>query len=254
MSWFLTVGRRARPRVRVFCFPWAGVGSAVYRQWPAAFSDDVEVLPIQLPGRGWRVSEDPVRDLEVLADRVTAAMLPLCDRPFVVFGHSMGSWLGLLASERLEAGGRVPDAVVASGRQGPASGPLMAPMSHLDDDAFLDEMQRRYAAIPSEVVSDPELLSLVLPALRADIEAMEHYRHRPGPKVSCPIVAIGGESDPVVPVRHLVTWADETSGSFDLHTAPGGHFYLEDDPEPVWTLLREVTRAGVPGSGAGRLR
>lgn len=254
MSWFLTVGRRAHPRVRVFCFPWAGVGSAVYRLWPAAFSDDVEVLPIQLPGRGWRVSEDPVRDLEALADQVTEAMLPLCDRPFVVFGHSMGSWLGLLASERLEALGRVPEAVLASGRQGPASGPLMSPMTHLDDGAFLDEMQRRYAAIPSEVVSDPELLSLVLPALRADIEAMERYRHRPGPKVSCPIVAIGGESDPVVPVRHLVTWADETSGSFDLHTAPGGHFYLEDDPEPVHALIRAATRGVAPEFEAGSSR
>lgn len=223
----------------------------MYRQWPAAFDDDVEVLPIQLPGRGWRVSEPPRRDLEALADEVAHALLPLCDLPFVVFGHSMGSWLGLLTSQRLEAAGRVPMTFLASGRQGPASGSLLPPMSHLDDAGFLDEMQKRYAAIPEEVVSDSELLSLVLPALRADIEAMETYRHRPGPKLSCPLVAMGGESDPVVPVRHLATWADETSGSFALHTVPGGHFYLDDDPEPVWSLVRTATTGVAPESGAG---
>lgn len=254
MSWFLAVGRRAHPRVRVFCFPWAGVGSAVYRMWPAAFGDEVEVLPVQLPGRGWRVSESPVRDLDQLADQATQAILPLCDRPFAVFGHSMGSWLGLLVAARLEARGQVPETLLASGRQGPASGALLPPMAHLDDAGFLDEMQQRYAAIPSEVTSDPELLSLVLPALRADIEAMETYRHRPGPKVSCPIVAMGGESDPVVPVRHLVTWADETTGDFDLETVPGGHFYLENDPEPVHARIRAAVGHVAPEFGAGRFR
>lgn len=252
MSWFLQVGRRARPRIRVFCLPWAGVGSAVYRRWPSAFADDVEVLPVQLPGRGWRVGEPPLRDLHELADRVTEAILPLSDRPFVIFGHSMGSWLGLLASERLEAAARAPVALLASGRQGPASGALLPPMSHLDDDAFLHEMQTRYAAIPHEVRSDPELLSLVLPALRADIEAMESYHHRPGVKISSPIIAMGGDDDPVVPLRHLVTWADETTGPFEMHSMPGGHFHIEIDPEPVWALIRTATAAVSSGSGPDR--
>ncbi len=252
MSWFLQVGRRADPRVRVFCFPWAGVGSAVYRRWPDAFDGDVEVLPIQLPGRGWRFGEPPLRDLNALADQVTEVVTPLCDRPFVIFGHSMGSWLGLLVGARLERAGLVPEALLASGRQGPASGALLPPMSHMDDDTFLREMQARYAGIPAEVQGDPELLSLVLPALRADIEAMESYRHRPGAKLSCPVTAIGGEDDPMVPVRHLVTWADETTGPFAMHTTPGGHFHLETHPQPVWDLIRAATAAVAPGPRAGR--
>lgn len=211
----------------------------MYRDWGPELSKTLEVRSVQLPGRGWRLGERPSRDLTDLADRVADAIAPLAERPFALFGHSMGAWLALLVARRLEAMGLDPQALLASGRQAPSLGSTQPPLSHFDDEGFVEEVQLRYGGIPEEILADREILELLLPALRADIEALEKYRHEPGPQVRCPIVALGGEDDPLVPVEHLAPWAAETAGVFQIETFAGGHFYFHEDPAP---LLRSIER------------
>lgn len=40
-------------KLRIFCFHWAGASASGYRQRPfrTSFPDDVELVPVQLPGR-----------------------------------------------------------------------------------------------------------------------------------------------------------------------------------------------------------
>jgi surfactin synthase thioesterase subunit len=48
--------RRARDqeRLRLFCFPYAGSGTSIYRGWTAAMPRAIEVWPVALPGREHR--------------------------------------------------------------------------------------------------------------------------------------------------------------------------------------------------------
>jgi surfactin synthase thioesterase subunit len=80
---------------------------------------------------------------------------------------------------------------------------------------------------------------MVLPALRSDYKAAELYRYRPGPDVSCPIVALVGDRDPKVTEAEAGQWAERTSGDFELTTYPGGHFYLNDHAAAVIRLIRD---------------
>lgn len=239
MTWFFNPAPREGAAGRLFCLPYAGGSAAVYREWGRALSGEVEVQAVQLPGRGWRLREAPGRDLGELAEKIAEAIEPLADRPFLLFGHSMGAWLGLLVARELERRGLEPIALLASGRQAPQLGCVQPPLSHLEDGDFVAEVQRRYGGIPELIREDHDLLQLLLPALRADIEALERYRHRGEPRLRCPVIALGGQTDRVVPVETLAAWAEETIGPFEIETFPGGHFYFQDNPAPLLRFIEQ---------------
>ncbi len=236
--WFLIPERLADPAMRLVCLPYAGGSAAVYRPWAAVLAPDIEVLSAQLPGRGWRLREAPSRNLHALADELADAIAELGDLPVAVFGHSMGSWIGLEVVRRLEAMGRPPVRFFASGRQAPTLGCTQPRMAHLSDDEFIREMGERYGGIPEEILAERELLELLLPSVRADIELLERHEHVPGRPVSIPIHAIVGDRDTVVAPEEMAPWAEETARGFRVTALPGGHFYFQPDPAPLLSILR----------------
>jgi surfactin synthase thioesterase subunit len=243
VNWFFANARRVAPQVQLFCLPYAGASAAVYRTWGELVGPEVEVLSAQLPGRGWRLREAPASDLVLLARQVAEAIAARADRPFAVFGHSMGAWLGLEVVRSLEAVGRAPLLFFASGRQAPLHGCTQPPMSHLDDEAFVGEVQTRYGGIPAELLAERELLALLLPALRADIELLERHEHAPDAPIRTPIHAVVGDTDPVVSRAEMEAWALETSGDFRLTELRGGHFYFQQDPSALLSLIRDQLTA-----------
>ncbi|CAJ1372832.1 unnamed protein product [Effrenium voratum] len=56
--------------------------------------------------------------------------------------------------------------------------------------------------------------------------------------LAVPILALGGDRDPVVPVAHLATWQTETTKWKAPKVFSGGHFYLVDQVQEVMALLR----------------
>jgi surfactin synthase thioesterase subunit len=251
-SWFMIPEQLAASATRLVCLPYAGGSAAVYRSWAPRLAPDIELVSVQLPGRGWRLREPVRRDLRVMAEEVAEAIAALDDRPLALFGHSMGAWLGLEVVRRLEDLGREPTQFFASGRQAPSLGCTQPPLSHLTDEGFIAEVQSRYGGIPAEILAERELLKLLLPSLRADIEALERYEYRPDLPVRTPIHAIVGDSDETVAVREMSPWAIETTGGFELTTLRGGHFHFQPDPQALLSVVRRAVRRTVRnGHGMG---
>lgn len=247
--------KRMDPKVRLICLPYAGAAAAVYRIWGSELPEEIEVYAAQLPGKGWRMREQPLDDLNAMADRVVDAVVAEVSGTLAVFGHSMGAWLGLEVVRRLEAVGRDPLWFFASGRQGPSLGHTHPPIGHLDDHAFVTAVDKRYGGIPSDILANADVLQLLLPALRADFVALESFKPVVGNPVRTPILAMRGDTDPLVPDDHLPPWAEATSGPFRTQRFPGGHFYFSDDPRPLLrTLILALEDALTlhPGGGQGR--
>ncbi|MFC7331339.1 thioesterase II family protein [Marinactinospora rubrisoli] len=232
---------------RLVCLPHAGGSAGFYFPLSAALAADCEVVAVQYPGRQDRRAEPCVTDLGELADRIAAVLGTLDGRPLVLFGHSMGALLGYEAARRLTAaGGPAPAALLASGRRAPAT--HRDERVHLmDDDGLLREL-RLLDGTAHQVLADEELLRMVLPAIRADYTAAETYRHRPGPELDCAVTVLVGRDDPRVTRAEAEAWRGHTSGPFELHTFPGGHFYLTAHQRAVTDLVRAAVRS-VPSPG-----
>ncbi len=142
-----------------------------------------------------------------------------------------------LVRELRRRGDRAPFLLVLSGHQAPTRPETEPPFSHLPDAEFLEEVQRRYDGIPPEVLAEEELLQLLLPVLRADIQVLETYAYRKEPPLDCPISCFGGEDDRHVSLADLEAWRDETRGTLRVHTFAGGHFFVDTARDDVLSAL-----------------
>src|SRR3974390_513497 len=87
--WLYYREARNSARLRLFCFPFAGGSASAYRGWSLGVPRDVEVCPIQLPGREDRFTEPAFRRIPQLVPVLVDALMPFFDLPFVFYGHSM---------------------------------------------------------------------------------------------------------------------------------------------------------------------
>jgi surfactin synthase thioesterase subunit len=233
--------RRYRPvgdgGEQLVCFPHAGGSASFYLPVAAALSPAVDVVAIQYPGRQDRLREPPIDDIALLADRIYARLRVTADRPVTFFGHSMGAIVAFEVARRLEADGRTITRLFASGRRAPSTRREEA--IHLRDDAGIVAELRRLGGTSSALLQHDEILRAALPALRADYRAIETYACDPQATVSCPISVLLGDDDTRVTFDEASAWASHTTGAYDIHKFPGGHFYLVERLSDVMEILRQ---------------
>ena len=230
--------------MRLFCFPCAGFGAAMYRTWQSQAPDWLEVVAVQPPGRANRMREAPLDSFDDLIDSIIPQISELTDLPYAFFGHSMGAVFSAeLAAVMVQRGLRAPEHLFLSSRQPPNVPSPVGPLSHLSDDAFVTEINQRYGAIPREIIEAPEVLELLLPTLRADIRALEKIENRAPRTLPAPISALGGTRDRLVPEDLLEGWKSWTDQGFEMRLFDGGHFYLDDQRPALILHISETLEA-----------
>jgi surfactin synthase thioesterase subunit len=223
------------PDARLVCLPHAGGSAPFFRPVAMALNPQIDVVAIQLPGRQERRNEKPIDDMAELADRLHAILARQPGLPLTLFGHSMGAIIAFEVTRRLEAAGRGPVRLFASGRRGPAT--HRDETVHLRDDAGIIDEVRKMAGTASSVLGEDEIMRAALPALRADYRATETYTCPPGVTVNCPITVLTGDNDPKTTVDEAKAWASQTTAPFDLHVFTGGHFFLTDHADEIIKIL-----------------
>lgn len=251
--WLPYPGVNPGASLRMFCFPYAGGGASVYYNWLRALPPSVEVCPVQLPGREHRLCETPFTQLPDMVGAVRDIITPSLDKPFALYGHSMG---GLVAYElaRLlrREGGPQPQRLFVSGCRAPH---LAVPdkITYNMPEAELLEEIRTLNGTPSEVLENPELMQILLPILRADFEVVETYEYTPEPPLDCPISAFGGLEDENVEHRHLEGWREHTTAACSVRMMRGDHFFLRPaQADLLGVIARELQPLADSMARAGR--
>jgi medium-chain acyl-[acyl-carrier-protein] hydrolase len=234
----------SRAGIRLFCFPYAGGGAYIFRPWGRILKSSVEVCPIQLPGRESRMQEAPSADLLALVRDIAKEIHNYLDKPFAFFGHSMGALLGFELTRYLrDQHGIEPLKLFVSGRRAPHLSRTEPPIFNLPDQALVAEL-RRLNGTPEQVLKDGDLLSMMLPVVRADLAMVECYRYAPGEPIGCPIAAFGGLDDQEVRREHLESWRMHTTSQFSLQMFEGNHFFIKTSDsvflEQLGIQLREL--------------
>ncbi|HTC92785.1 MAG TPA: alpha/beta fold hydrolase [Terriglobales bacterium] len=235
-NWIHSPKPNPEGRLRLVCIPYAGGGGQVFNPWPALLPAEVELFAVNLPGRGRRLLEPPIAELSKLIE-LLAPQLPCDDKPFVLFGHSMGALVSFeLARELRRRHRAAPLHLFASGCF-PPHVPDPHPIHTLPGPEFIQEV-RDLNGIPKEVQENQELMDLMLPVLKADFTLTETYVHRPEPPLACPITVYGGATDPLSGDRDIMEgWRQHTSGKFSLQMLPGDHFFLQSAQRLLLTLI-----------------
>lgn len=232
--WFGRARRQPDTTCTLFCLPYSGGGASIYYGWQRQFDPRVEVAPIHLPGREDRSSEPLSHSAEAMA----AAVADRADRPYAIYGHSMGAWLGFEVIRVLRRqGARLPFRFYPAACLPPdVTWLLPARCVGLADDDLLNVLVERLNS-PAEAWAIPELRELLLPVLRADFAWTAGYQYRAEPPLAMPIVALTGADDAEAGPSPMLGWSRHTTGSFRLHTIPGDHFFVRSATSEVTNLL-----------------
>jgi medium-chain acyl-[acyl-carrier-protein] hydrolase len=196
----------------------------------------VQVLALEPPGRGLRSDEMPYTRIEPLVEDVARTVEPELDRPFAIFGHSMGALVAFELAHRLwMTRQKLPVCLFVSGISAPHIPPHRI-IYNLPDPELIMEL-RNYNGTPSEVLDNAELLDRLLPLIRADFELTETYRYTPRPPLECDIKVYGGVDDQDTSRDGLDKWRVETSKSCKVTVLPGDHFFIVHSQEQI---LRDI--------------
>lgn len=232
---------------RLVCFPHAGGSATAYMRLARALPADLDVVCVQYPGRQDRYEEEPFTAISSLVEAVAGELAHTLaeepGRPYALFGHSMGA---LVAFETARLLGLrelpTPQRLFLSGRAAPGL-PSRTPGVPFDDAGVLADV-RRLGGTDQAMLDNPEILEMVLPALRADYRALAGYRWRGGEPLPAAMTVLIGDSDPMVTVQEAVGWREHTRGDFALEVFPGGHFYLTDHLDRIAESVTEGLLAG----------
>jgi surfactin synthase thioesterase subunit len=222
----------------------------MFREWSGRLGPHIDVLAAQLPGRENRIAEPAFDAIDPLVDAAYEGLIVHVDRPYALFGHSMGALLGYALTRRLVAdGGPLPATLFVSAYPAPHLPVDEGAVHRLDDDALLERM-REYAGTPAEVLDDPELSRMLLPTIRADFKVCETYTHVAGPPLPVDIVAFAGRADVEASPESMVRWFELGSAGFALHCVDGGHFFLQRSLVAVLDVVAQRCRAAMGARGA----
>ncbi len=234
--------RSTRPRARLVCFPHAGGSASFYYPWRAFVPPDVEVTAVQYPGRHDRLSEPCIDTMDELVRGLLRELDQVGDVPTIFVGHSMGA---SVAYECLLRMSWSPKLLVASARTAPSLG--RGGTLHLKDDGELLAELEKLGGFEAKEVSDPELLELVMPALRADYRLIESYQPDCAARACIPILGAVGADDLRVSVADVRAWEHATTGAFDVTVYPGDHFYIRQHGHTlVQSALHWISPNDVP--------
>ncbi len=262
--WVVTVGPRAAPRMRLFCFPFAGGGSAVFQAWAQGIDPGIEVVAIEPPGRLSRILEPPVTEMSDFVAQLLPELTPLLDLPFAFFGHCLGGLTMYETARRLigssnhrpmhlfASGSRPPDMLADMGpfeerltRDLLALAEFRADLpAHLQpEDVFADIVRHFDMQATDRFLDDPELRRLMLPVVRAEFQMVANYVHVPETPWEIPITCFANRGDTYVSRQHALGWGRFTNTRLQIHIRRSDHYSIVDDVQFIQTEINRELRA-----------
>ncbi len=244
---WLPYNRKPTGKPRMFCFPPGGAGAVVFRPWIKMMESDLEVCPIEFPGRLARIQEPPASSIKSLAREIADAMEEdEIDGRVYIFGYSMGSIVAFETARELRRRlGEEPVQMFASAHRAP-NVVKMGKISDASDEAVQAWFQETYGYFPPQVMADPSLLKMITKILRHDARFLEEYVYEPEVLLQCPLHVFAGKDDASTSEEELMAWKSETLAEFSLQYFPGGHFFWEQCMEELAEVVLSHVRGNKP--------
>ncbi|SEM01958.1 thioesterase II family protein [Xaviernesmea oryzae] len=224
------------PRI-AYAFPHAGGTATIYRRWIDQLGHDgpVTLFPMELPGRGSLIRQEPIHDLNRLVENLGRKIIDDLNirrrygvEDWIIFGHSFGGVLGYATAQFLSTRcGLTPKFVVLSASIAPNIQDYDG--RHLESDQDIIARLRRDNATAPALLDHPAMCSRLVTQIRSDYLIRNQYKKLLGTTLNCPIKYIRALDDPHVPADCANAWRAFTTKSLEEITISGDHFAIYEN-------------------------
>jgi medium-chain acyl-[acyl-carrier-protein] hydrolase len=226
--------------MKLFCLPFAGGSAQLFLQWRKDLDRSIDLFPIELPGRGKRLREEYYVDFHQAVEDITNRIVEdLDDRPFAIFGHSLGALLAYeVTTNLIQRGYNAPDFLFISAMIPPHLYKNEI-VSNLNDNVFLEKIAH-LGGTPDQFFSSPELIQFFLPIFRADFNLLETYKQINNNSSPLPsnLIVFSGMNDHRF--NNDQAWREYTNGNFERYVFNGGHFFIKDEQPEVLRVINKI--------------
>lgn len=248
--WLIRGAGDSEAPCRLICFHSMGVGASLFTNFLVNPPEDFDIIAVQTPGRENRMNDPVLKSVNELVDRVVPHLVPLFDRPVVIWGHSFGGVVAWEMIRRLrEAHQLEPIHFLVTGTASPHLMHLWQRREVLLK-ALESDNSPEYLMSLSRYVDDPEFLKSILPVMRIDYPLLGSYRFEASSPLNCPITAFAARQDDFVYTDEIKEWAQHTDGGFELIEVDGDHWFLTRNRERIIARIEEVARTHAAQSDA----
>lgn len=220
----------------------------MYLRWRRILPSWIDVVAVELPGRGGRLSDPFLEKYDQLVPQLCLDHAAKMQGAFAIFGHSMGALLAYgMAQHLMQKAGPRPIALLASGSPAPSRRDSERFFGKDTDEALIADL-RKQGGTPQEVFSNTDLMRLTLDVLAADYRLCQSFQYQnvgllPFP---FPVHVLGGRHDDI-DVERMEAWRGEAAGTFTLDWFDGGHFFIRHQEGQVLKLLTQRLAESSPG-------
>jgi len=228
-------------KMQLFIFHHAGGSSANYKNLAKKFSNLFEIILVDLPGRGKRFQELMPETLnEIIEDLAYPISQTIC-KPFVFFGHSLGSHISYRILAELErefyqsaslffpSGANSPSYVAHHGFKSTSRSSFL---ELLYDLIYL-------GGVSKEFMKDEVMVQHMVNLYRLDLKIFDDLKNYEIPILSCPIISLGSNKDNVVNPAALYGWSSVTRSYFESQIMDGNHFYIYDQEFELVSFIKD---------------
>jgi surfactin synthase thioesterase subunit len=211
--------------VNLFCLPYAGGSKYSLFFLKKVLPKNIECHFLEYSGRGTRMHEPFANNINEIVEDLFLKIAPLLDKPYSIFGHSMGATLTYLLALRIRKAGK-PDPLhlFLSGTDAP-SVRSNKPLRYLLPKNELIDVVKELGGLPDEILAHEEMLEFFEPILRADFRVLEMYKYEPSLPLQVPFtVMVGNKED--MEEKDILKWQTESSVPLKLFKFSGNHFFI----------------------------
>ncbi|MFT3738025.1 MAG: alpha/beta fold hydrolase [Breznakibacter sp.] len=223
----------------LFLFHDAGGSIRLFENWGMFIDASIEMVTVQLPGRDDRTDEPLSNNLDDILTELLPIMSKKIDKPFFVYGHSMGGLMAFEAVRRLQNEfGKQARELVVSGTPS-LKGYVNHFVDRIFDQSYSDLQLLSLITGPENNQFDPgnDAVKGLVKILRSDFELIHAYRYREMPKLNCRVTAIHAQHDDRVNLDDVKQWQAQTTGAFAYFLAEGGHNFVHTDAKAAAQIV-----------------
>ncbi|MFZ6011897.1 MAG: thioesterase II family protein [Bacteroidota bacterium] len=225
-------------KINLFCLPFAGGSLYSYRGYIENAPEHVNVVPLDLPGRGTRVRETLLTNIHDMVNDIYGQIKNRLNEPYAIYGHSMGSLIGYLLTKKIIKNGQnAPEYLILTGCIGPSLAEFNhdVPKHDLPKPEFIQKL-KELGGSPDEVLENEQLLNFFEAIIRADFQATENYRYEESEPLNVPILVIIGLEERAT-YEQALAWQKETTEPIEVIQMTGKHFFIFDHVVEIMDII-----------------